>query len=438
MRLPVNLFQKDAIKMVRLVVLNLVLGVLLVLSACTGDGRPIQEAVETDMLNLIDIRIDTPDGFASKPVLNHGDKLKFTLVGITKSGEVALSGDNRRWAVNDPNLVSINQDGVLTAKADGEVLVEVQVGGWTAITELTVEQAQLRAIEISKSDTSAMAELEPCLPENYTAIGTYESSVPGGESRPLFNVAWSLADPTQGSIGTLDDIGLNVPVTGFSTTTEIDTFKLIASVDIPGSDIPFSDEETITVLNSLSRIDITPNNLDLELGGSAVNISARGNYNVVEGKRLEAASLPITNSVAWSLPDNNNVVTLSDEDMLRAVEIGGSSITASCGNISTTKTIQVLEEGSTANVDLVFQGGSSRTIRLSEMGVQLRLSNGGSYSATNDKTNDATWTIDSDNGVVEFRPEDPAGFITPLRVGTDKVVAEYDGQSIVLDITVDP
>jgi len=402
---------------------GLVLCASLLLSACSGDGRPLMEAVEVDQLNLGSISIAAPAGFVTNPalVVSPGDKINFLVAGQSKGGQtVALPASDRRWSVVQSDLASIDGNGKFTAIADGMAKVKLNIGGFDADYDVTISSAALSAIDMINGAES----MERCLPQQYNATGTFAD----GSTRGLFNANWTVQNSESGFVGSVDD-------DGSASVTAVNAGLLTLNATV-GS---VSQSREITVADNLLEINITPTELDIS-EGSTISMTARGSY-----MRDDKTVRPIISSdVSWSITPGANLgvaeITKNEKEIsIEGLEVGNTSITVACGNVSLQKPVAVIEPGSTAAPKLVFETGTPHTVSLSEdISLQLLVSTGDEFSTANQPdSSEIEWSIvsESSRGVITLSE---TGFVTLNDTGSATIRAKVGEDTADIVLNIDP
>ncbi len=298
----------------------------LALVACSGEGQLLQEAVEVNELDLSTIQIKQPPSRLEEIFLNPGEEVGFSIEARNSDNElVDLSSANRRWSIIGSTAVaSIDENGVLTARADGSVTVRVQVGRFdiTYPQPVTVQLDTLVSITEFEGPTA----LERCIPQDYSAIGTFNM----GSTRRLTSVDWSVEDVAFGSVTNEDNgvVSLNA--------TNSPSVVLVARV---GDRVR---RETITVLDTLLSIEITPETLSLT-EDNTLSLGATGTY-LRDGVERRVS---LTNNIIWGVPQSNGIVTISNESptvgVVTSEAVGNTEVTAVCGNTREQKAIVVID-----------------------------------------------------------------------------------------------
>jgi len=422
-----SLGRKSREKTMRVVALNLALGLLLALGACSGDGRLLEEAVEVHELDLDELKIVQPKGLLPDLYLNPGEQIRFSVEAQDSlGGEIDVSLSNRRWSVDKTNLASIDSDGNFTAKADGLVSVKLQVGAVESPAfDVNILDSNLTSItEITGPET-----LEPCIFGSYSAMGTFTSKTDDTtqSTRGLLNVEWTSETLSLGS-----EIDGTVSVIGTNAGMGNELFAALGDVK--------SEAKAIEVTGNLTEILITPGTLAVA-EGKTQQLGANGQYTRGDNEEFET----ITNAVQWSVPSNNGIATVSNSVPSKGLVSGNSKgnilVTAKCGDFKGTKTLVVTDEGTGSSSGLAFEGdnGNGLTISLAEGNRQLKVSTGSEFDPGNDKTEESAtiWTVLSGSDVVSFQsPQN--GLITLLTTGLAKIQAEYKGTKASLSINVIP
>lgn len=402
---------------------------LVFIGGCSGDGRPFTEAVEANNRQLKTITIQQPTGLLEDLVVSPGTQHTFSLTATDQSDlAITLSSTNRRWVVGDPAIASIDENGNLTAIAEGETFVTVSVGTINSGSfPISVRDEVLSSIEEIRGDDS----MERCVPKSYQAVGRFlpvgASDFPQGSLRGLLNAEWSVASAEVGEVAE--------PVDGFASAYGVDVggLALTANVD----DISFT--RTITIEDTLQEILIEPDTAAVQLGRT-IQLNALGRYNNEGVLR----NVDITDEVQWSDEDENDVLNVGNTSINKGIVtpsiIGNEPVSAACGDLSGQKTVVVIERNATAEPGLSFSDDSPLVLSLASGPRQLELSTGTDFDSdlaiTTD--DDTEWSVQSGTNVLTFAATSPKGTVTPLAVGTATIRATYRGRFADLEIQVLP
>jgi len=393
------------------------------LLGCSGDARPLEEAVTANNLRLSRIEVEPPAGSVipadGNLSANTGVSIAFGIKAWdTNSRLVALSSSNRRWSVNDTNVATIDENGLLYTRANGQVEVSVQVGPRKSNAFLLdVQDATLTGIARIEGDET----IERCLPKNYTAIGVFNNQY----ERALPNVLWQLSAEGFGGVAKLDD------ARGRFNAVNVGMVDLIASV----GDISLS--KSIEIEDTLQSLRIAPEIISMEQG-STLQLNASATYLKED---VERTAVPVTLTVGWRVPDRNGIASVAnnadERGQLTASAIGNTTVTAFCGDLAQQKTVLVVAEDSTSTAsELSFQNSSPVQLQVAGAPRQLNISEGSSYVASEDISTSATWEITGRSGIVSLNASATIVTVTPLIAGSTTVRATYDGLSESIEIVV--
>lgn len=311
---------------------------LVLISGCSGDGRPLEEAVEINDLDLRSIVVRQPASFLSSLVVNTGEPVAFSVEGINQSSElVELSSEQRRWTVLDSaaaaegisttsSIAQIDENGNFVATAQGDAIVRIQIGGLAANFPVSVANETL----VSITNIIGADSIERCIPEDYNAIGTFSL----GSDRALPNVGWRIIETALGTVGESDDDGA-VELIG----------RNVGSMQLVAQQGTVSATKSIVIEDTLLGIEIDPETISLEEDDTEA-LAATGVYLFGETQRRVA----ITENVFWEVPENNGVVTVSnvspDIGVLSSDEVGSTRVAAVCGDVREERALVVIDSDS--------------------------------------------------------------------------------------------
>lgn len=409
--------------------------VALVLVGCEGDARPFEEAVEVRTENLTSIAVVPPAITVERLVMNIGESVQFGVQGTTVAGPtLTLDASDRNWQVTNESAASINDDGLLVAKADGEVGVFLSIGGLVAEAyNLTVSDQPLTGIR----EIIGEPVVERCLPSDYQATGEYLD----GSIRDLIGVNWTLS-PTDTEIAR----ALNNPDTTV-TVTGLNTGAVTLTAELDGFSAPLS----IEVSNSLLSLEISPTSGSVEVDDVAT-FAAFGTYveadTDADGNTLQREE-NVTESVDWKIESGTTYASVSnivgERGEVTGLEAGTATLSANCGNLPSSRISVVVSDSSDADSDgLSFLQGDSESLVAGGSSILLRVSTGSVFDAENElEQDDLTWVLsldDTSDPAISLQDEDSgtnAGLITPLAVGSATVrVTDEDGSTASIRIEV--
>lgn len=415
----------------------LLAGLLVLLSACDGDSRPFEEAVEVGQLDLAGLNVVPPANSLPTIYLNHGQTLQLGLEGVDSAGNtVALSASGRAWRSNNPAVFDVNENGLLTAISDGQAEAFVIVGG-IGSSRLSVEVDDQPLIAIASIEGEDI--VDRCVPENYRALGTFGST--GNETiRTLNSVVWNVDNRQLASVSSNPDASARL------TAQNTGVVQLTATV--PGGTAGVAD------INGARSVEVADTLTALAIGtaistiseGSSQFLSATGSYTSDTTDSTVLRQLIVTGGVNWSVATGEAFVDVSDDVLTRGLvtglEAGSGVVRAACGNIFDERVIIVEDDDTSEDSDeLSFNTtGSSLSLSLSAgNSFNLRVSTGSDFDVAEEVTDEVTWARVLSSTVIPFDLETSgtdAGLITPLAVGTANVTASLDDETISITVNI--
>lgn len=397
---------------------------LLLLSSCSGDGRPFEEAVEANNLQLNTLTIVQPIGLLPDLVVSPGERVSFTLSATNLANvPVSVASGNRRWSVDNPAVARVDDSGNLLALANGVTNVTVSIGSiGSQVFEVEVRDEVLQGIQsivgrVPETDNF----LERCLPQQYQAIGRFVSLDGSGTSslRAVPDALWSVANQEMGSVAQ--------PIDGFASVTavNVDLLEVIATAE---NIAPLS--RSITVEDTLMRIDIAPETAAVTLGNT-LPLIALAEY---DRGGIVRTDVDITQSVNWFTDEDNDVLSVGNEVFNRGVvtpiATGNQIVTASCGDLLQEKTVIVAASDSISENAISIE---SITLSFATGVQQLRLSSGSSFDADDEIDSGTTWRVIDDENIATITE---GGIITPQSLGFATVQATNAGRFDEIEIQV--
>ena len=387
------------------------------IQACSGDARPFEEAIEASQAGLTSLSVEVPEGALENVILNFGQRITLNLEGGNADNEVfEISGNNRRWVSENPDIASVNDDGTVTGISNGTTTVSVSIADVVSNAfPIEVSNAPLISIQGVIGATS----LDPCVAADYGAIGTFGD----GSERNLPSVSFTATPTDTTTVTSLSENSVSLLATSPGSVV------LTAAVDtLTGS-------STITVNDSLTAIAISPSVATVTVDGT-VQLVASGMF--ANGDSFITRDL--TESLVWSIDSEDETATVSNASGSRGLvtgeATGSASVTAACGDTSSLATLTVLTSDVEAT-SLSFEQGLSLNLPLLGGQVSLRVSTGSSFSEDDDVTSSTEFSIVGDTSVVSIGTDaDTNGIINPLTIGSTTIRAVFDGR-LVAELDVD-
>ncbi len=359
----------------------------LALSACDGDSRPFEEAVEAVTLGLASLDVVPPANTQADLIINSNQAIQLEVSGRDDTGSaVILSASDRRWVSSDSSVASVSDNGVVVGGINGTALVSVSIGGiQSASLPITVNDQPLTLLSsIEGPDT-----LELCQPQDYFVVGQFADQ--------------SLRTLSQG-------VAYTVSEGGMATATGVENAVGRLNVMSPGalqltvtSGDALSLTRQLTALSNLQSIAVTPPTPAVDVDDTTA-FTATGTYNTDNGS---APQVDITASVDWQITTGDAFATLGNTStnggQLAGVSEGDVAFLAGCGNVlSDLRSVIVNEPNGSDSDDLSFNVGSDDFLSVGTVGTFALLVQQGSEFDDDEDSLDADeliFNVTSDDGV---------------------------------------
>jgi len=392
------------------------------LIACSGDPRPLEEAVEASEIGLsgLVIKSDHPESdLIDDPIkitINHGQVVNFRFIATGIEGQtLSVENTNRRWSVSNSDIASISDSGRLVGRSDGVVSVGLRIGGIFAESiPVRVSDAELESISLIEGQETLV---ECSISDEYTALGNYSDTNP---PRPIDQVEWSVADGSQGVLIESTDFDA---IVGSQSPGSI---TLTAKVgDISGS-------TTITVVQGLASLTIAPSTLIVERSAEK-QLIATAAYSDNTTQR-------VTELVTWSSSDTD-IATVSDEldskGTLRGVSLGQTTISTACGDATESQVVDVIAPADVIRLNVEPEDDPITMSLSGDTTLQLKVSAESSAGSIEDVTDNADWRIVTGDDVVDVDNSGASrGTVTALSAGTATLEISYLGVEKTVTIRV--
>jgi len=413
------------------------------LGACSGDPRPLQEAVEANDVDLRRLEISAPGQDLDERGIwiNPGDNLQFDFKAFNADNEeIELSKENRRWAVSVADIADIDDNGLLRGLVSQPGVffdVALQIGSIVSPPiKVSVSLSNLASINLKLGDDAILgegvanpesAELTECsISEKLTATGQFED----GSQRPLLNLEWSVPESASGLLveSTATDARVGALTQG-GFNLKVQSGELI-------SDVPF------TVVAGLEEIVIAPEEPTVAAGGTEqLHLDATYVQNP-EGEAQRPQR--VTDIATWStIGANSEIATFTNIAGLRGVvsgvTIGSTQVEAKCGN-DAVAAIAALEVVQPVFTSLEIDPSDSPLVISLDRNreVQLRVIAKSDGNAELDVSNQASWFLESGDGVITVDDGDTTGgLVTALTVGVARIKVTYRSLETFLSVRVD-
>lgn len=328
----------------------------------------------------------------SSAALFIGDRRSLTAT-VRNTAGVVLSGRPIAWSSVNPAVATVSTAGLVTAVGAGTTTILAESGG-------RVAEATVVVIHRAASVTVAPASLRVPRGRTEVLIPTIRNAA-GALLTERRSVTWSSSAPT---IATVSADGT---VTGVAN----------GSASITATVEGISGTATITVVDPVTSVLVTPASLSLPVGGTAqVSAAAR-----------DTKGAPLTGrAVVWS-SSNPAVASVSASGIVTAVAAGSANVTATVEGVDATATVVVVRPVATvavtpANSNLLV----GRTLQLS---ASARDAQGMALTGR----------------PVDWSTSDPAiatisatGLVTAVAPGTIAITATVEGVEASTALTVVP
>ncbi|MCH5221833.1 MAG: Ig-like domain-containing protein [Muribaculaceae bacterium] len=369
-----------------------------------------------------------------------------------------------KWATSNADVATIDETtGELTAKAPGGAVITAECGGVIGKLAITVYAIEATSITLDKETLT--------LKSGETAKLT-ASVEPENVSYPI--VTWETSDPNVAIVsdGTVTAVNVGTatiramcsgftancivtvnptPAESITLTNNSATLKVNQTLQLGATVMPeTTTDKSITWTSSntdVALVTIDGNVTALSLGTATItatcgDVSAKCEISVVKTEATEiiinfaeitlkatqtqqlTATVPeetTDKTITWNSSDIT-IATVSSEGVVTAIAVGSATITASCGNVSTT--CQVIVEPTPA--EQIVLDVTSTTVNVGES-QQIKAT---VYPET---TTDATITWSSDQGAIATVDN---GTVTGVAPGTATITATCGNVFVSCTVTV--
>ena len=392
-------------------------------SACDGDSRLFEEAVEVSELDLRSLAI-------SPPAIETGDSiiiavtqdLPLSLQGTSTDGESAeLSATDRSWSSSDTSVATVSDNGVVTGVGTGQATISVSVGSLQA-DGLTIDVNTSRLVSINSLEPlSGTGDLERCVSTGFFASGLFDDQ----SLRPLYEVSFDLDNDSDGTVDIVDEnIAL---VSAFNLTP-------LGVVVSAGEAEPLLSQ--LTVLDTLQNLTVTSSDTSVD-EDETIQLSASGSFLATTGIPVTDAdgdtatagttrTLDITDGVLWAIASGESIAsisnTLGSEGQLLGIAEGTAIAAASCGALASNElTITVNEDSDADELSFNIDRSDGLLVLALNETFQLEVSQGDEFDEDDLVTNDVQFTIvnEGTTSTTISTSSISTGLIVPLTEGAE-------------------
>ncbi len=342
------------------------------------------------------------------PSVPRGVSQQLTATGVFSDLSTLDITDQVTWTTDALGVALVSNGaadiGLLTALNVGTVTVRASQGAIVGSTDVTVTAARLDRIDV----TPASPTLAKGRTQQLTATGVYSDAT---TQNLTASVSWSSATTT---VAAVNSAGL---------LTAVDVGAAVVSAQ--SGAIVGTTTATVTAATLVS-IAVTPATVSLPRG-LTLQLVATGTYS-------DGSTQPVTSQVTWA---SGTVATATisnaagSEGLLRAVDVGSSSITAELDGVTGTLSINVVA-ATLSRIDVTPVNPSiakGRTQQLLATGVY-------SDATTQNLTTTVTWSSATPAAVTVSNASGSNGLATARDVGSSVVTASFNTVSGSSTLTV--
>lgn len=301
------------------------------------------------------------------------------------------------WSSDAPDIASVSQAGVVTAKAPGSAIITaaaVDGSGVTATCKVTVNGVPVASVTLSRPTASLK------VGENVSLSATV---LPANASDK--SIIWSSSD---GSIATVDETGTVTAIAIGSATIKATS---VSNPEISG-------ECLITVVPTpVTSITLSQSSVSIKVGGS-VKIDASVSPESATNK-----------AIVWTVT-NPEIASVDDSGVVTGLAFGTTNLTATAADESGASAICVVNVIPTPAESITIDTPERSSFKVGE---SIQLSASVLPENATDKT--VTWTS-SNAGIIAINP---TGIATAVSVGEAIITATNSaGQTSTITLTVIP
>ena len=321
-----------------------------------------------------------------------GEAAQLTAEVHDQFGE-SLQGTRVAWSSSQPAIATVDENGLVTAVANGEATVTAAAGQASATAQVSVRQSTA-SIAVSPEGLGL------------TALGdTARLSAEGRDARGHaiagLDVAWSSSHP---AVATVDENGLVTAVADGEAIVTAASGEASATAQI-------------SVRQSTASIAVSPEGLSLTALGDTARLSAEGR----DARGHAIAGL----DMAWS-SSHPAVATVDENGLVTAVANGEATVTAAAGQASASAQVSVRQSAASAiiapgRLDLAALGDTAR------LAATMRDARGNAIPGL-----DAAWAS-SDQAVATV---DGTGLVTAVGNGEAVVTASVGEAKATASVSV--
>ena len=334
---------------------------------------------------------------------------QYTAVGNFSGQFIRDITDEVSWRIENRKIGSVSNsggsEGLVTAEAPGETIVEASLDGIFASAAVIVSDAELTGLEIIPQD----AELSTGMIQQFAVTGIFSDN---STQDVTILATWESSDA---AVATIDAAGLATAVELGTTTISGAWQGLNANADL------------LVSAATLTSITITPEQATIAQG-TTVQFDAEGEFS-------DGTFLDITSVVDWQSADEG-IGVVNTDGLATGVAPGTTDISASFevdGN-----TIEGAAELTATNTFIVLISVTPRESIIEE-GENLQFTATGTFSdeSEQDITELATWLTTNNSVGTISNTSGSRGLFASIGIGKTIIEANFGGASGGTNITVE-
>ncbi len=321
----------------------------------------------------------------SAPTIEVGETLQLTAIAKDGSGSI-VSVQTVFWTSQDPQVVSVDSDGLIEGLEGDSATITAQVANVTGTADVTVEDP-VRSVTVTPATSSVEV--------TNTVQLSAELADQAGNSLSGRTVNWSSADT---DIATVDANGLVNTVAGGTVTITAESEGVTGTADV-------------TVENPVRSVDVTPDPASVEVSQTTTLTATPRDLG---GNALSGYT------VTWS-SDDTDIATVDSSGVVSGVAEGSATISAAVddGSGNTITGSAALTVGATvASVAVTPQEAFIFPTEQAQLDASVEDANGNELTGRT-----VTWSSQDTN----VATVDSAGLVTAVSVGTTTITAESEG-----------
>lgn len=325
---------------------------------------------------VTDINVDGTDTITLLP--NQTKKIVASVIPANANDQTI------NWSILDPNIATVDQNGLITAKSAGETTLNIQSETITKTKTIKVlKEVEGLSINIPSQTLKKGEQL------NLIATPTTGAEETG-------KITWTSSDPTAATVDQSGVVTAIAPKDGASSTAII-TATWTSNMDANHKETVTS---TITVIDPITKIELNKTKIELSGKGVTENLSATLTPNPTSSNK----------TITW-MSSNPAVATVSNNGVVTSISKGTTTITATTSN------------GLTATAEVVVTIPTTKVTINSAKEITMDINTTKNLIADvepSDTTDTLTWTSSNSNVV----SVNDLGMITAKNAGTAIITAK--------------